>query len=112
MAATTKSDGFSAEESAAIKDRAQEVTAQAHGPDGAAAVTKIDKMPDDDKALATRFHQLVREVAPDLVPSHLVRHAGVCDLGQERLGGLLLPERGEDEDPLQHRRLQPRRLSR
>ncbi len=68
MAATTKSDGFSAEESAAIKDRAQEVTAQAHGPDGAAAVTKIDKMPDDDKALATRFHQLVREVAPDLVP--------------------------------------------
>jgi len=68
MAATTKCDGFSAEEGRDQGPR-QEVTAQAHGPDGAAAVlTKIDKMPDDDNAVATRFQQLVREIAPGLVP--------------------------------------------
>jgi len=28
----------------------------------------IEEMPDEDKDIATRFHQLVAEVAPDLVP--------------------------------------------
>jgi len=69
MTTTTKSGGFSAEESAAMKARAAELKAQAGGSDGEADVlAKINEMPDEDKALATCFHQLVHEVAPDLVP--------------------------------------------
>jgi len=69
MATTTKSDRFSAEEKEAMRDRAKELKAQASGSDGAAEVlAKIDEMPDEDKTLATSFHQLVHDVAPDLVP--------------------------------------------
>ncbi len=69
MTTTTRSGRFSDEESAAMKDRATELKAQASGSDGEADVlAKIDQMPDDDKALATCLHQLVREVAPELVP--------------------------------------------
>lgn len=67
MTNTTKSGGFSAEESAAMKDRAKELKAQPGGSDGEADVlAKIDEMPDEDKALATHLHRLVHEVAPDL----------------------------------------------
>ncbi len=67
MTNTTKSGGFSAEESDAIKDRAKELKAQRGGSDGEADVlAKIDEMPDEDKALATHLHRLVHEVAPDL----------------------------------------------
>lgn len=69
MATTTKSDRFSAEEKDAMRDRAKELKAQASGSDGEAEVlAKIDEMPDEDKSLATSFHQLVQNVAPDLVP--------------------------------------------
>jgi len=69
MATTTKSRCFSAPEKKAMRDRAKELKAQASGSDGEADVlAKIDEMPDEDKALATSFHQLVHGVAPDLVP--------------------------------------------
>ncbi len=69
MATTTKSGRFSAEEKDAMRERAKELKAQASGSDGAAEIlAKIDEMPDEDKTLATSFHQLVHDVAPDLVP--------------------------------------------
>ena len=64
-----KTDGFSAEERAAMKERAKELKAQARGADGEAAVREaIAEMPQPDRDLATRFHELVHEVAPALVP--------------------------------------------
>ncbi len=106
MATTTKSDRLSAEEKAAIRERAKELQAQASGSDGETQVlAKINEMPDEDKTLATSFHPGAgRRTGPRA--THVVRHAGVRDAGPEREGGLLLPERGEDEDPLQHNRLQ------
>lgn len=69
MSTKTKSGGFSAEESAAMKERAKELKAPTGGLEGEADVlAKIDEMPGPDKALAKGFHQLVHEVAPDLVP--------------------------------------------
>lgn len=69
MKTTTPSGGFSTAESAAMKDRAKELKAQAGESDGQGDVlAKIHEMPDEDQALATRFHQLVQEVAPNLAP--------------------------------------------
>ena len=64
---TTTSDQFSAEERAAMKDRARELKAQAVGADGeAAALEKIAQMPAEEQVLAKGFHELVRNVAPGL----------------------------------------------
>ncbi len=67
--ATKTTDGFSAEEKAAMKERANELKAQAKGADGEAEVlAKIAEMPPQDRSLATHFHELVHDVAPDLTP--------------------------------------------
>jgi uncharacterized protein YdhG (YjbR/CyaY superfamily) len=59
--------GFTAEERAAMKERAREL--KAGGADGEAAVlAKIAEMPDADRAIAERVHAIVREAAPELVP--------------------------------------------
>ena len=64
---TTKPEQFSAEERAAMKDRARELKAQTQGADGeAAALAKIAHMPADEQVLATGFHELVKDVAPEL----------------------------------------------
>ena len=56
---------FSAEERAAMKERAKEVKAQAAGADGERAIgEKIAEMPAEERALAQDFHDLVREVVP------------------------------------------------
>ena len=69
MANTTKPQTFSTEEKSAMKERAGEVKAAAKGGDGEATVlARIAAMATDDQALASEFHELVREVAPDLVP--------------------------------------------
>lgn len=66
--ATTK-DGFSAAEKAAMKERSAELKAPATDPDGEADVlAKIAEMPAEDQGLAAKFHELVREVAPELAP--------------------------------------------
>lgn len=63
---------FTAEERAAMKERAREVKKAARG--GAKAdpeqevLAKIAEMPDADRVLAERIHALVREHAPDLQP--------------------------------------------
>lgn len=61
----TKDEGFSAEERAAMRERAREL--KAPGADGETnALAKIAEMPKDEQVLATGFHELVKEVAPHL----------------------------------------------
>jgi uncharacterized protein YdhG (YjbR/CyaY superfamily) len=63
---TNKSEGFSAEEKAAMKARARELKAQ---EDGETAVNAaIAGMSPADRALAKRVHGIVKDVAPELVP--------------------------------------------
>ena len=68
-----KSDGFSAEERAAMKERAAELRAEgksgAKKADGLQAVLdRIAEMTPDDRALAERVHVIVTATAPELAP--------------------------------------------
>jgi uncharacterized protein YdhG (YjbR/CyaY superfamily) len=64
-----KSKGFTAEERAAMKERARELKAQAHRADGERAVlAKIAQMPQPDRAMAKRLHQIIKASAPGLSP--------------------------------------------
>ena len=70
-----KSKGFTDEERAAMKERAQEMKAEARrGPradkaDGESDVlAKIAEMPEPDRAMAKRFHAIIKASAPDLWP--------------------------------------------
>jgi len=61
-----KSEGFTAEEKAAMRARAKELKAN---EDGEKAVrTALAAMSPSDRALGKRLHELVTESAPDLVP--------------------------------------------
>jgi uncharacterized protein YdhG (YjbR/CyaY superfamily) len=72
MATTTKkkkSTGFTAEEKAAMRERARELKAAAEGADAEQEVlAKIAEMPDADRVMAERLHALVKENAPELAP--------------------------------------------
>jgi len=62
-----KSRGFSDEELAAMRERAQEV--RADKSDGESAVlAKIAEMPEPDRAMAKRLHAIVKANAPSLSP--------------------------------------------
>ena len=64
-----KSTRFSAEERAAMKERAQELKAAKGKKDGERAVLEaIAKMPEADRALAERVHAIVEASAPALSP--------------------------------------------
>jgi uncharacterized protein YdhG (YjbR/CyaY superfamily) len=70
---SSTSDGFSAEERAAMKERAAELRAEgkkgAKQADGLQAVLDaIAKMAPEDRALAERVHVTVTSVAPELAP--------------------------------------------
>ncbi len=64
--------GFSAAERAAMKERAAELkTTKKRGAKAdlePEVLAKIAEMPEADRVLAQRVHELVREVAPDLTP--------------------------------------------
>ncbi len=66
------SKGFTAEERAAMKERAQELQSASRRSgkaDGEADVlAKIAEMPKSDRAIAERLHAIVRAKAPDLSP--------------------------------------------
>jgi uncharacterized protein YdhG (YjbR/CyaY superfamily) len=63
------SKGFSDEERAAMRERAQELKAAARGDDGESAVlAKIAALPEPDRAMAKRLHAIIRASAPALVP--------------------------------------------
>ncbi|SMH50246.1 hypothetical protein SAMN06295885_3487 [Rathayibacter oskolensis] len=68
--------GFSAEEKAAMKARAAELRAEARrgkaadkaAADRATMFDKIAEMPQPDRALAERLHEVVTGAAPELLP--------------------------------------------
>jgi uncharacterized protein YdhG (YjbR/CyaY superfamily) len=69
----SRADGFTAEERAAMKERAAELRAEgkkgARKADGLQAVLdRIGQMAPDDRALAERVHVIVTSVAPGLAP--------------------------------------------
>ena len=71
--AKTESDGFTAEERAAMKERAAELRAEgkkgAKRADGLEALLdRIAQMAPDDRALAERVHVAVTRTAPELTP--------------------------------------------
>ena len=69
MPKTSKaSKGFTAEERAAMRERAQELKS-AGKVDGETAVReKIAEMPKADRVMGERFHAIVKDSAPDLSP--------------------------------------------
>ena len=67
----TKGESFTAEERAAMKERAKEAKAARSGKkvDGTAEVLgKIADMAEPDRQLAERLHEIIMETAPDLTP--------------------------------------------
>lgn len=70
MTSTTETtEGFTAAERAAIKDRAKEVRATGKKADGLNdLLAKVAEMEDADRAMAERLHVLVTDVAPELEP--------------------------------------------
>jgi uncharacterized protein YdhG (YjbR/CyaY superfamily) len=74
-ASAETSEGFSAEERAAMKERAQELKAatrrrgRAAQPDEESDVlAKIAEMPDRDRAMAERLHAVIKASSPALAP--------------------------------------------
>jgi uncharacterized protein YdhG (YjbR/CyaY superfamily) len=66
---TNKSTGFTAQERAAMKERARELKAEAARADGESALReKIAEMPEPDRTLAERVHAIVTANAPGLLP--------------------------------------------
>ena len=71
-----KHEGFTADERAAMKERAKELKAESKRASAAAKAAeaekdlleKIAEMPEADRALARRFHEIVSEAAPQLAP--------------------------------------------
>src|SRR5215211_4963063 len=69
-----KSEGFTDEERAAMKERAQELKAQARANKKKAegesdVLAKIAEMQGPDRAMAERLHEIVKASAPELSPN-------------------------------------------
>jgi uncharacterized protein YdhG (YjbR/CyaY superfamily) len=63
------SKGFTAEERAAMRERAREAKAEREGAAAEAdLLEKIAEMPDADRAIAERIHAIVTQNAPGLAP--------------------------------------------
>jgi hypothetical protein len=68
-AASKKSTGFTADERAAMKERARELKAEAEKADGESAVlAKIAEMQGSDRTMAKRLHEIIKASAPELSP--------------------------------------------
>jgi hypothetical protein len=68
-ASRNASSGFTAEERAAMKERAQELKASASREEAEKAVlAKIAGMSEPDRGLGKRLHAIITATAPDLVP--------------------------------------------
>ncbi|RZS43730.1 uncharacterized protein YdhG (YjbR/CyaY superfamily) [Herbihabitans rhizosphaerae] len=70
---TSEYTGLTADERAAMKERTKELKAEARRGKKAAdqeaeALAKIAEMPDSDRVMAERFHELVKANAPELQP--------------------------------------------
>lgn len=61
--------GFTAEERAAMRERAKELKAEARRADGEKALLeKVAEMPEPDRVMAERVHEIVKANAPELTP--------------------------------------------
>jgi len=65
--------GFTAEEKAAMKERARELKAQERAAQDREAgekdvLAKIAEMPEPDRVMAQRIHDIVNQTAPNLMP--------------------------------------------
>ena len=66
---STGNEGFTAEERAAMKERAKELKAEAAKADGEKTLlAKIAELKGNDKAMATKLHAIVMAAAPSLAP--------------------------------------------
>jgi uncharacterized protein YdhG (YjbR/CyaY superfamily) len=70
---TQKSTGFTAEEKAAMKERAKELKAEARAKQDSAAgessvIAAIAAMPLPDRAMAQRVHAIIKASTPGLMP--------------------------------------------
>ena len=64
-----KYEGFTAEERAAMKERAKELKAEARKADEESAVlAKIAELPEPDRAMGERLHAIIKANAPVLTP--------------------------------------------
>lgn len=68
-----KNEGFSDAEQAAMKERAKELKAEARANKNREEgerdlLEKIAEMPEPERSMATRIHEIVMESAPDLFP--------------------------------------------
>jgi uncharacterized protein YdhG (YjbR/CyaY superfamily) len=68
-----QSEGFTAEERAAMKERAKELKAEARANKDRAAgesdlLAKIAEMAEPDRSMAERLHAIITASAPDLMP--------------------------------------------
>ena len=69
IASGKKYEGFTAEERAAMKERAKELKAAANEADEESAVlAKIAEMAEPDRAMANRLHAIIKASAPALSP--------------------------------------------
>jgi uncharacterized protein YdhG (YjbR/CyaY superfamily) len=71
--ATRKSEGFTDDERAAMKERAKELKAEARANKKKAEgesdlLAKIAEMPEPDRSMAERLHEIVKASAPALSP--------------------------------------------
>ena len=66
MSPTTKKEGFTAEEKAAMRARAKELKAAAEGE--SAVLAALKKMTPSDRKIGERIHAIVKDAAPDLTP--------------------------------------------
>jgi uncharacterized protein YdhG (YjbR/CyaY superfamily) len=67
--ARKSAQGFSAEERAAMKERARELKAEKNKADGESdLLAKIAEMPKADRVMAERLHAIVKDTAPELTP--------------------------------------------
>jgi uncharacterized protein YdhG (YjbR/CyaY superfamily) len=65
----TGSTTLSKEERAAVRNRARELKEQKTKADGVAAVdAALQALPAEDRAIASKIHEIVMDVAPDLNP--------------------------------------------
>jgi len=67
--AEKKSKGFTPEERAAMKERAEELKAEARKADGESTLlAKVAEMKGKDRAMGKRIHEIVKAGAPSLSP--------------------------------------------
>lgn len=61
--------GFTDEEKAAMKERAKELKAESQKADGESALlAKIKEMPEPERSIAKRLHEIIKTSAPSLLP--------------------------------------------